>query len=204
MFLRIKGFMKTPAYYITHRRSLPHLRVLEIAKCDFIKKLSWWLQAGNEPVDTLRLDIERRGDIPAYQALMCAVDWSLRELRIHFKNNVDLVDSAMAEIFGHDADTPRRQGTPHLPPIASPYLERISLDLGISSPEDLSGIDWHTIDQVFSRPNFSSLKLVMVKVRVEMSPMDWRERRERTQSWLAARLPCCRARGIFDSEAISA
>ena len=111
----------------------------------------------------------------------------------------------LADIFGHDADMPLRQRTARLPPITSPYLERISLDLGISSPEDLSGgIDWHAIDQVFSRPNFSSLKLVTVKVRVEMSPMDWRERRERTQNWLAARLPRCRARGIFDSEAISA
>jgi hypothetical protein len=99
MFVRLKGFMRTPAYYITHRRSPPHLRILEIAKCGFIKKLSRWLQAGNEPVETLRLDIERRGDIPAYSALMRAVAWSLNELRIHFKNNVDLVDFTVAGKF---------------------------------------------------------------------------------------------------------
>jgi hypothetical protein len=99
MFVRLKGFMRTPAYYIMHRRSPPHLRILEIAKCGFVKKLSRWLQAGNEPVDTLRLDIERRGDIPAYATLVRAVAWSLKELRIHFKNNADLVDFTVSGEF---------------------------------------------------------------------------------------------------------
>lgn len=96
MLVRLKGVMRTPVYYITHRRAPPHLRILEIAKCGFIKKLSRWLQAGNEPVDTLQLDIERTGDIPAYSVLMRVVARSLKELRICFKNNVDLVDLTVA------------------------------------------------------------------------------------------------------------
>jgi hypothetical protein len=89
------------------------------------------------------------------------------------------------------------QATFFLDKLTSPCIEVVYLSVELRSVGQLEHIDWEKISRICARPNFSGLKRLSLLLDPCGSSVDRSELLKQTLSWLAKRLPACRARGLF-------
>jgi hypothetical protein len=78
------------------RRTPSHLRILEIRSCNMLVEVLTWLQCGDDVplVDTLRLNIANKHEVPIWSEFMRTIGSSLNDLSVNFMDCMELLDSA--------------------------------------------------------------------------------------------------------------
>ena len=130
--------------------------------------------------------------------LINSVDSTIYAVDLGQNDRLRTIRVVRATAVGHQQPF-RYPGTCILAQITSSCIEEVVLDVGFTSGGLwLRDLDWDTIDRLFTHPNFSHLKKVLISVWAYKLCSRGPEVRADMLSWLAQRLPACHARGIID------
>jgi hypothetical protein len=91
------GLEEAKRLALASSRGIPsHLRILEIRSCNMLVEVLTWLQCGDDvpPVDTLRLNIANKHEVPIWSEFMRTIGSSLNDLSVNFMDSMELLDSA--------------------------------------------------------------------------------------------------------------